>query len=89
MRQKKKKQTAEEKASRIAKAALKRKAADKQEIGMKIILSLASTIHVLEKMGHKATRFPEFPAEQKEWIKQLETINKGIREWMNKTIEEE
>jgi hypothetical protein len=68
---------------------LKRKAADKQEIGMKIILSLASTIHVLEKMGHKATRFPEFPAEQKEWIKQLETINKGIREWMNKTIEEE
>lgn len=76
-------------AKRLAKVALKRKAEDKQETGMKIILSLSSAIFIIEKMGHKATRFPDFPEQKQEWLSQLETINRGIREWMNKTQDEE
>ena len=77
------------KAKRIAKARLKRKLIDRQETGMGIIISIASAMAVMEKMGHKSSRFPDFPEARKEWLEQLSQINEGIREWMTKTLEEE
>jgi hypothetical protein len=56
---------------------------------MGIIISIASAMAVMEKMGHKSSRFPDFPEARKEWLEQLSQINEGIREWMTKTLDEE